>query len=59
MLVLRFALLLFLHAEGWKWMNNIKAPSFSRMQKGSKFGDKKFLGSQGKCHKQGIVVFAC
>lgn len=43
MLVLRFALLFILQAEGWKWMAKIKAPSFSRMQKGSKFGDKKLV----------------
>ena len=52
MLVLRFALLFILQAaqvEGWKWMAKIKAPSFSRMQKGSKFGDKKPFVQTGIC----------
>mmetsp|Transcript_50782 Transcript_50782/g.94954 ORF Transcript_50782/g.94954 Transcript_50782/m.94954 type:complete len:725 (+) Transcript_50782:76-2250(+) len=42
----RFALALLLQAalpHAWKWMAKIKAPSFSRMQKGSQFGDKKLV----------------
>ena len=57
MLVLRFALLLFLQvAQGWKWMAKIKAPSLTKMQKGSKFGDKKLVVVTGTSSGLGKAV---